>query len=113
VSAAQGEIGVLVVELLSAQFHDVRRSAEVFGVTPATLRSLDARQSTMKSVLRTDVRGDLLVAIEAQPRLTIAIAAVVALRALLLVFLVSSAQLAWHEQGLRIHRLTTPDGQQT
>ncbi len=59
------------------------------------------------------VAGDLLVAIEAQLRLAIAIGAVMAQRALLFVFHMSGAELAWHEERFRIHGLSTPPGHES
>jgi hypothetical protein len=63
---------------------------------------------TVEAVLLTQVARDLLVAIEAQLRLAIAVSAVVAQRALLFVFHVSSAQLPRHEERLRIHGFSSP-----
>jgi len=58
------------------------------------------------------VRGDLLMAIQTQLRLAIAIGAVVAQRALLFVFHVSGAQLARHQECLRIHGFSGPSSYQ-
>ena len=69
---------------------------------------------SVKAALRRNVRRDLLVAIQAQARLSLAVAAVVAQRALLLVFGMGVGELAGHEESLRVHGITSrgPQAQQ-
>lgn len=55
-----------------------------------------------------EVRGNVFVTRETELALAAAIAPVVALAAVFLEFGVRSAQLARHEQRLRIHGLSTP-----
>jgi hypothetical protein len=113
VCATQWKIRAVVIELFLTQLDDVARPAQMLRVTRAALGCPDARQPAVEAAFRADVGGDLLVAIDAQPGLTIAIAAIMAARALLLVFLVSGAQLSGHEERLWVHSFTAPDGYQT
>jgi hypothetical protein len=92
-----------VIELTGAELGDIRRAAEMLGVTGATLRVLDFPESAVITAVPANVSHDLLVARKTEGRLTIAIAAVVAAGALLLEFLVCRGQFTGHEQGLRIH----------
>ena len=82
-------------------------------MTRATLRGFDTLQPAMEAALCHDIGGLFLMTIEAQPRLMTAVAAIVAKRALLLVFLMRGAQLSRHEQCLRIDGFTAPDRRQT
>jgi hypothetical protein len=107
VRAAQRIVGVLVIELLVTQLDDVGCAAEMLGVARAALRDVDAGEAAVEMAVLVHVAGDLLVAVETQLCLTAAVAAVVAQRALLLVFHVSRRQLARHEKSLRIHGFST------
>src|SRR5205823_5803873 len=98
VRAAQRIVGVLVIELLVAQLHDVGGAAEMLGVAGAALRNVDAGEAAVEVAVLAQIAGDLLVTVETQLRLLAAVAAVVAERARLLVFHVSRAQLARHEK---------------
>jgi hypothetical protein len=62
----------------------------------------------VEAVALLQIAGDLLVAIEAQLRLAFAIGAIMAQRALLLVFHMSGAELAWHDERFRIHGFSGP-----
>jgi hypothetical protein len=57
----------------------------------------------MESLFLSQVARDVLMAVQAQLRLAVTVAAVMAQRALLLVLLVRGAELAGHEQRLGIH----------
>lgn len=61
----------------------------------------------MEAALVREVGGDLLVAVQAQMRLSVTVAAVVALSALLFVLRVGSTQLPGHEQRLGVHGFST------
>src|SRR5947207_97781 len=113
VRAAQRIVGVLVIELLVAQLHDVGGAAEMLVVAGAALRDVDAGEAAVEVAVLVQIAGDLLVTVETQPRLLAAVAAVVAERARFLVFHVSRAQLARHEKRLRIHGLSVPPCQQS
>src|SRR5947207_2426248 len=113
VRAAQRIVGVLVIELLVAQLHDVGGAAEMLGVAGAALRDVDAGEAAVEVAVLVQIAGDLLVTVETQLRLLAAVAAVVAERARFLVFHVSRAQLARHEKRLRIHGLSVPPCQQS
>src|SRR5437588_393967 len=113
VRAAQRIVGVLVIELLVAQLHDVGGAAEMLGVAGAALRDVDAGEAAVEVAVLAQIAGDFLVTVETQLRLLAAVAAVVAERARLLVFHVSRAQLARHEKRLGIHGLSPPPCQQS
>src|SRR4029077_18760221 len=103
VHALERVLGLRVVELLAADLADVRIAPQMLGMTGMTLGILDPGQMTVESALLPQVGGDVFVAIETQLRLAIAIAAVMALRALFFVLRVRRGELAGHEQCLRIH----------
>lgn len=113
VCAGQRKFRALVIELIAAQLDDVARAAQVLRMAGAALRGGYAGDLSMKTVPGCDIGSDLLVAIEAQPCLPITVGVIVTLRALLLVFLVSRAQLSRHEKRLRIHGFTAPPGEQS
>lgn len=100
----QRKLRQAVIELPRIQFDDIAVAAQVFRMTGTTLRGADAGQLAVQMRLRVDVGGDLLVTIEAQPCLSGAVAAVMALRALLLVLLVRVGELTGHQQRFRIDR---------
>jgi hypothetical protein len=102
----QRKLGAVVIELIRTQLHDIGRASEMLRVTAAALRCPDAGEVPVKAVLRADVGCDLLVAVEAQPCLSVAIATVVTRRALLFEFRVRAGESAGHEQGFRIHGFT-------
>jgi hypothetical protein len=106
VCAMQREIRVVVIELLAAEFDDVRGTTLMLHVTRTALRGIDSLQAAVKPVVCGDVCCDGLVTVETQLPLPATIAAVMTIRALLLQFLVSSGQFARHEEFLRIHGLT-------
>ena len=103
---AQRKVGLIVVELCTAHFDDVGRSPLMLHVTGAALRAGDVAEVSVKSLLRADVVANVLVTVDAQLRFAGAIAPVMAVRAVLLVFLVSCGQRSGHEQGFRIHGVT-------
>jgi len=103
VHALERVLGLRVVELLAAELDDVRIAPQMLGMTGMTLGILDPRQMTVESALLPQVGGDIFMAIETQLRLAIAIAAVMALRALFFVLRVRRGELAGHEQCFRIH----------
>src|SRR5690242_17695167 len=113
VRAAQREVGQLVIELLAAELDNVGIAPVVLGMTGAALRGCDGAKTTVKPTTVTHVARDFLVAIEAQLRLAVAIAAVMARGALLLVLGVLAAELAGHEQGFRVDGHGTFSGQRT
>ena len=106
VSIPQREISRVVIELRRAELDDVGVPAEVFRMTRAALGRCDPLDMSVIAVSRRDVGGNLLVTIQAQLRLPIAIATIMAVRTALLVLLVRCAELAWHQQSFRIHSLT-------
>jgi len=104
--AMQWKIGALVIELLAAQLHDVRIATMVLRVAAPAFRGGYANQVSVKSLFAADVIGDFFVTVETQVCLTLAVAAVVAERALLLVLGMSAGEFSGHEQGLRVHGIT-------
>jgi hypothetical protein len=78
-------VGVLVIELLAAEFDDVTVAPEVLGVAGAALGGLDGGQVAVEATMLPDISRSLLVTGEAQPRLATAVGAVVAVRAVVLV----------------------------
>jgi hypothetical protein len=102
VHALERVLSLCVVELLAAEFDDVRIAPEMLRMTGMTLGILDPRQMAVETALLMQVGGDILMAIEAQLRLPIAVAAVMALRALFFVLRVRRGELARHEQCFRI-----------
>jgi hypothetical protein len=97
VRALQREIRVVMIELLAAEFHDVRATTLMLRVTRTALRGLDSLQAAVKPTVRRDVRRDRLVTVEAQLPLAATVAAVMTIRALLLQFLMGCRQFARHE----------------
>jgi hypothetical protein len=110
--AMQRKVGSLVIEGLAAEFHDVGAAALMFDVTGAALGRVDAGQMAVEALSGAYVRGDFLVAIEAQLPLVAAITAVMTVRALFLVLLVSSRQFPWHEELFRVHGVAVAHRQQ-
>ena len=111
--AVQWKLSALVVELVAAQLHDVTTATQMLRMTCTALGRSDTGQFAVETVPGADVSGDLLVAIQTQACLTVAIAAIMTLRALLLIFLMSCAELARHEESLRIHGCAAPGRQET
>lgn len=111
--ASQRKLRPVVIELGRAELYDVTGASEVLGVTGAALCLRNARELAVEAVRGTDIGCDLLVAVQAQARLAIAVAAIVTARALLLVFLMSDAHLAGHEEDLRVHGIAAPRGQRS
>src|SRR5579883_2184529 len=103
--APQRKIGEVVIESRGIELHDVGAAPEVIHVTRAALRGRHGRRVPVQAAMAANVRGDLLVAIEAERRLPGAIADVVAEGAVLLELLVRLRQFAWHEERLGIHGL--------
>jgi hypothetical protein len=101
--AVQREFRAVVIELLAAEFHDVSGTTLVLHVTCAALRGFDALQAAVKPTVRGEVRRNGLVAVEAQLPLAAAVAAVMAICALLLQFLMGHGQLSGHEEFFRVH----------
>jgi hypothetical protein len=99
---------MVVIELLAAELHDVAIAPEVLGVTGAALGGIDAWQAAVETAVLPDIGRDLLVAVETEPSLATAVAAVVALRALLFELGVRCRQLSWHEERLGIHGFSSP-----
>jgi hypothetical protein len=106
VRIVQGKIGTVMIKLLTTQLHDVGVATMVLRVATAAFRRRYTGQVSVKALFAADVGCDLLVTIEAQTRLALAIAAVVAERALLLILGMSMGDFARHEQYLRIHGVT-------
>jgi hypothetical protein len=104
--ALQWEVSVGVIELLAAQFHDVGVPALMFRMTRPALGCLDSLESAVEATVCGDVRGDALVTVETQLPLAAAVAAVMAVRALLVQFLMCCGQLPGHEEFLRVHGFT-------
>ena len=78
----QGEVRTVVIKLTATQFDVCRHPTEMLGVASSALRGRNAREMSVKAALRRNVRRDVLMAVQAQPRLSLAVAAVVAERAL-------------------------------
>jgi hypothetical protein len=113
VRALQREIRLVMIELLTAEFHDVGGTALVLHVTRAALRGFDSLQAAVKPAVGGDIRRHGFVTVEAQLPLAATVAAVMTIRALLLQFLVGCGQLARHKELFRVHRLTAPRRQDT
>ncbi len=103
---SQGKVRPLMIELRLAELHDVGRAAEMLRVAGAALRGADALDVTVIAAMPGDIRRDVLVAIEAEVGLAIAVAAIVARRALLFVLRVRARELPRHEERFGIHRFT-------
>jgi hypothetical protein len=99
---------MVVIELLAAELHDVAIAPEVLGMTGAALGGIDAWQAAVEAPVLGNIGPDLLVAVEAQPGLATAVAAVVTLRALLFELGVRRRHLSWHEERLGIHGFSPP-----
>jgi hypothetical protein len=106
VCALQGEIRVVMIELLAAELHDVGFTALMLYVTGAALQGFDPLQPAVKPAARRDVCRDFLVTVETQLALAATVAAVMTIRALLLQFLMGRRQLARHEEFLRVRGFT-------
>jgi hypothetical protein len=65
VCTLQRELRVAVVELLAAEFHDVGTTTLMLHVTRTALRGFDSLQAAVKATVRSDVRRDGLVTVEA------------------------------------------------
>ena len=104
----QRVVGMVVIELLAAELHDVSVAPEVLGVARTALGAVDTRNSAVETAVLPDIGRDFLVTVEAQGGLATAVAAVVALRAVLFELGVRRRQFAGHEQSLRVHGLSLP-----
>ena len=93
-----------MIELLAAELDDVVIAPAMLGVTGAALRGGDAVQAAVEAAGIAHIGRDFLVAGKAELTLPVAVAAVMALRALLFVLGMCRAELPGHEQGLRIDR---------
>jgi hypothetical protein len=82
-------------------------------MTRVTLRRLDALKPAMKAMLPANVSRNVLVTIEAQLGLAMAVTTIVAELAVLFVLLMRDTQLSGHEQCLRVHGFTAPHRRQT
>lgn len=102
VLSAQCEIRRIVAKCRDVHPHDVDVATEMVGMARATLRTIDRRQSAVKSRFGTNIGGDVFMAVEAKCGLSLAIAAVVAVGASRLVFFVRFRQFARHEQRLDV-----------
>jgi len=109
----QREVSARVIELLAAEFDDVARASQVLRMTRVTLRRLNALEPTVEAMLTGNVSRNVLVTIEAQSGLAMAVAAIVAELAVLLILLMRHTQLSGHEQCLRIDGFTASHGRQT
>jgi hypothetical protein len=109
----QLEVGTVVIELIATEFDDIARASQVLRMTRVALRQFDALELAMEAMLPANVSGNVLVTIEAQLGLAMAVAAIVALLAVLLVLLMRHTQLSGHEQCLRIDGFTASYGRQT
>src|SRR5579864_9012749 len=112
VAARAGEIGMgaaqpvvrqVVVELLRHELDDVAAATEMLAVAGVALRPGHAGQVPVEAPLAGNIRGDVLVTVEAKLCLPAAVATVVTLRALLLVLRVGRREFAGHQQRLWIH----------
>jgi hypothetical protein len=106
VCAVQREIRAVVIELLAAEFHDVRFTALMLDMTRTALGGFDSLHAAVKPTVRGDVCRYGLVTVETQLPLAATVAAVMTIRALLLQFLMGRRQLARHEEFLRVHSVT-------
>jgi hypothetical protein len=111
--ALQREIRPVMIELLAAEFHDVCFTTLMLGVACTALGGLDSLQTAVKSAVCADVRCDGLVTVETQLPLAGTVAAVVAIRALLLQLLVGRGQLTRHEKLCRVDGFAALRGEDT
>src|SRR5579863_6859878 len=88
--AAQPVVRQVVVELLRHELDDVPAAAQMLGVAGVALRPGHARDVPVEAPLAGNIRLDVLVTVEAKLRLPAAVAAVVTIRAPLLVLRVGS-----------------------
>ena len=102
--AVNRKIRSFVIELLTAQLDDVGFAAKVFRMAGAALKRCRVSEPPVEATGGAHICRDILVAREAKLRLPAAVAAIVAVRAALFVFRVGVAQLARHEQRLRVDR---------
>ena len=82
-------------------------------MTRVTLRRLNALEPTVEAMLTGNVSRNVLVTIEAQSGLAMAVTTIVAVLAVLFVLLMRGTQLSGHEQCLRVHGFTAPHRRQT
>lgn len=76
VRARQREVGHFVIERLTAEFHNIRPAPSMLYMACATLSCFDSGHATVKAGSGTYVRGNFLVAVEAQLPLVTAVASV-------------------------------------
>jgi hypothetical protein len=97
-----------MVELLAAELDDVGFPAQVLRMTGSALHGRRTFELPVQPAPGAHVGGDVLVTGEAQLGLTRTIAAVMAVRARLLIFGVRGTQLARHEERFRVHGFSAP-----
>src|SRR5438046_2272613 len=72
----QRDVRLVMIELLTAQLHDVGATALVFHMARTALRGFDSLQAAVESAVRGDVLRYGLVAVQTQLPLAAAVAAV-------------------------------------
>ncbi len=99
----QGKVSEPVIEMRRIELHDVGAAALVIGMAGAALPLSGVRHVAMEAMMPTDIRGDLLVTLEAQGRLGAHVGAVMAAGAGRLELRVRTGDRPGHQQGLHGH----------
>ena len=102
--AFQGEIGLVVVKSVRVEMHDITVASYMFGMAGLARQFLDALNAAVKSSLFLDIRGNLLMAIEAKILLRVLAEWFMALFALRFIFGVGINYLARHDQCFQAGR---------
>jgi hypothetical protein len=98
--AVQGTVGGGVVEALAIEADDVGRTAEVLAVTAPAVAVAGRGRAAVEAGLRAHVGSDLVVAVQAQAALRLAMEGLVALAALRLDVRVRGCDRPRHDQAL-------------
>ena len=100
VCAVQSKVSELMIKLRLIDLHDVGVATLVLGMTGLALTKPGIRHAAVIAVPRTNIGGDLLVAVETQGALGALVAAIVAAGALAFPLGVGTHDLPRHQQGL-------------
>ena len=104
VRAFKDKIGLAMIKGVRVKIDDIGSTAYVFGMAALALKLLDIIDSTMKSTLFLNIRGNLLMAIEAQMFLGVFAERFVTLLTLCLIFGMGVDYLARHYQCFKAGR---------
>ena len=99
--AFQGEIGLMVVKGIRVEMHDIAVASYMFGMACLARHFLNIIDAAVKSSLILDIRGNFLMAIEAEIFLRVFAERFVALLAFGFIFGMIADHLARHDQGFQ------------